>query len=726
MAHKKQPRVAKESLASERSDSPGKPGSQGGTALRWLVAALLSIVVAWIFWAPLFRGGGLVGGDFYPYYLPQKQYLSDSLAQGVLPLWNDRTGLGYPSLGESQTGVFYSPNVAIYSLFDGQSGYNVSQLTHYVLAFLFTFGFARQLGLNFSSALLTEMVFVYGWFPARICLEWTIIGGCWMAAAAWGTTAFVRTGNRAGLAGTALAIGMSILAGHYHMAFITLLMLPMLCWILREQQPGNAHAGGNETTGARSLLRTRMLPLLAAMGIGLLIGGVQLLPTWELKARSARSADEGTFNPATDTLPPLAISQLWQPWSWYRGEKSTDELLREADWLAVPTVTNQVEAQFYAGLLPLGLAVAGLVIPSLRRRLPLSHPLGWLLMFALFLFLATGWPTYWLSDWPGFGYFRGTGRYSAVSILALAVLAGAGWQAFTEWRDWNRGTLGIATGLLFVLAVTDLWMASRKYEVLTSPFAGRQVFYSILIDTPPIRNLAQSPIRQYFEEHRNEHGPRARLLAPGANVPTLLGVSAVPVYLGLGPRLYDSEEFQFEIGTTEPSEIQSTADRLKEFGVTHLLTETPLDADAWGVRAIGPVVDPVLNAALSRREPYWFYECLDAPGRISFEQHPDENRILSFEVEPNVVRVEIEQFRDDRLILRDLDYPGWEVTNEGLANEPYREHFRSVNLPMTGEVPVRRVIEWSYRPMQATLGSLLSVLGFVGLAALLWQRKKND
>ena len=66
--------------------------------------------------APGDEGGGLVGGDTYPYFLPQKIVLAESFARGELPLWHNLTGLGYPLHAESQAGVFYPTNQILYRL----------------------------------------------------------------------------------------------------------------------------------------------------------------------------------------------------------------------------------------------------------------------------------------------------------------------------------------------------------------------------------------------------------------------------------------------------------------------------------------------------------------------------------------------------------------------------------------------------------------------------------
>src|SRR5579871_4322661 len=109
-----------------------------------VVAGMASVALSVLFWGDLWTGGGLIGGDLYSYFFPQKKYYADHLHQGVIPLWNNLTWHGYPLLGESQTGVLYPFNLAFFSLFDVNAAYNAVQILHYLLAFLFAWMFARD------------------------------------------------------------------------------------------------------------------------------------------------------------------------------------------------------------------------------------------------------------------------------------------------------------------------------------------------------------------------------------------------------------------------------------------------------------------------------------------------------------------------------------------------------------------------------------------------------
>ncbi|WP_437224590.1 hypothetical protein SH661x_003696 [Planctomicrobium sp. SH661] len=725
MPSRPSPRSA--SNSKKRPQSPGTAlSSASGSSLtwRWLAAILVSVGLAWVFWWPLWQGGGLVGGDLYPYYFPQKAVLAESLKSWTIPLWNPLVGFGYPVLGESQTAALYPPNLVFYSLFEINTAYNALQLGHYLLAFFGTFALARRWGLQTAGALLAATAFVYGWFPARICLEWSIIGGAWFVWILWGATAYLQTSERKYLALTAVFLGMDLLAGHYNLAFITLLTLLPFPWMA---VPGGVEQNSNLHAAKWSAQRPlRGVGLAIALGVGFLIAAVQLLPSWELKTLSQRKTVNETFAPTYGHLPFEAISQLWMPWRWYAGERSMDELLSASRFLAITAGTNQAEAQLYVGLAPLILMLLGLSCPPLRRLMTLNCRWGWLLVAGVALIFASGWPIYWFPWMPGLNFFRGPGRYSMVAALAFSLLGGSGLDSLLEWRRWKSLHGIVVASSILLLTSVDLWTASRQYSYGIPPYLGRKVFYAVMLDGPPIKFRSESALRSHFEKSLEP----VRLYAPGANLPTLLNVSALPVYLGIGPEIYESDAMNVDFQETDPAKIAESVKRLRRFGVTHLLTETPINPEIWDVTPQGTWSDRLLNVALGRTSPYSLYALNRAPGRVSIEPvstaEADSasgadvtgNLIRSVEIKPNRVRVEVECLTDCRLVLRDLDYPGWKLVNPRQHQERYDDLFRAVTLKAADSTNGVQVVEWVYRPGSVIWGALLSCLGLGGLIVM--------
>ena len=212
------------------------------------IPLIVAIALTWYFWAPLWQGGTLIGGDLFPYFYPQKVFLAEQLHQGLIPLWNPLTGAGYPTIAESQTGVCYPPDLLAYRFLSVTAAYNAIQIAHYVLAFLGTFLLAKRLGCSLAGGLLAAVSFVYGWFPPRICLEWAIVTGAYLPWIVWCAESFLQQRRWRYLFALCLLMALQLLAGHFHLAFLTQLTLlvyaPLRLVDISPLSPGGRGAGG--------------------------------------------------------------------------------------------------------------------------------------------------------------------------------------------------------------------------------------------------------------------------------------------------------------------------------------------------------------------------------------------------------------------------------------------------------------------------------------------------
>ena len=661
----------------------------GPVTLRsWLLAWAVAVGLSLIFWWPLYNGGGLVGGDIYTYFFPQKAYLAEHLERGELPLWNNRVGHGYPVVGESQTGLFY-PFHLLYGVLGVSAAYTSVQLLHYVLAFLFTWRYARQLGLGDVSGLLVGLVYVYGWFPPRIVLEWAILGGTWLPAALWVSERFVSRPRCLDLLLLSLILALQMLAGHFHLAFVTQLVL--LAYIPSRLFWADRGLPNRRASVNRRLLGSAAASLVLAFGLA----AVQLLPTWELKQSSQREDVVGRkYDPGYGHMPFAYWSQVVMPWRWY--EAGVD---RVSQFEAGPADTNQVEAHLYFGLPTVGLLVLGLLGWCIGRR---SDPrlVLWLVLGSAALLYTPAWHLAVTRHLPGFGFFTGPGRYGIVTALSAAVLAGVSWQwLVTRPLLLCRGGLVVLLATVFFPLLTwDLWEVSRKQT------------YASFLETPLIDRLEHSPVAGRLQRLQGPGGRPVRLFCDYQNLPTLLRVASTPVYLGLGPAEY------FDGALMMPGELsllgRPTGEQvawLKRAGVTHILTRRPLDASVWPVRQIERyTADPFLQVAYDggdRRMDFFLYSMTDSRGRLSWLPGSETSTAEITEYTANRVTATVESTEGGRVVLTDLDYPGWEVSVDGQAAETVRVEgmYRGVDVPAGSHQ-----VAWVYRPMSLIWGAALS------------------
>jgi hypothetical protein len=738
--------------------------------------ALAAIGLTLLFWWPLATGGGLVGGDTYRYFLPQKVVYAELLRNHELPLWNNCVGFGYPILGESQTGVFYPSNVILYSLLSVNAAYNANFLLHYVLAFVFTWMYARAIGLASWGSGLAALVYTFGWFPPRSGLEWAILTGAWFPAALWCCERFLATRRARFAVGLSVVLCLQLLAGHFNLAFLTVLTLvayvPLRLFFANRDLPAESRSRPKSLCG---------LSLAAVTGAALL-AAVQIAPTWELMRLSQRVEQGPDHNLRSGAIPVWYLSQMVRPWYWY-GLGTDRQAALDAARADLGGRTNPVEAHLFVGLVPLVLALAWLSIAVWKRdRLSLV----WAALGLAALLYTTGRLVPIGEHLPGFRFFSAPGRYGLITTLAAGLLAGKGldWLRNTNSLPLQLGVLlafigamftgltltgeaqnvtlmngisnpfllgdvtitdGLVSGLLLLGVVTALlaWMGRFLARGSTQKLAidcGRWAFTacafvaptlefwlvsrivadSDLVADPPIRYLDASPVRQLFAKSQGT----SRLLAPVANLPSVLGAAITPPYLTFAPAAYFNSALTMPSETTAESSpavkaeaLHKQIDWLRRAGVTHVLSFEPLEGSQWPVRAVWQGIDPLLNAAWARFEPLNLYELQGSRGRVAWESSAAGQEVRITENRPTRVAIEARSPVGGRLILTDLMYPGWNVTVDGASAESQLVEgvYRGVTLPAGTHTVV-----WSYQPRVVYWGLLVSAAAWICLAAIVW------
>ena len=652
-----------------------------------------------LFWWPLCLGAGLVGGDLYPYYFPQKAFLSDCLQAGEFPLWNSLVGHGYPLIAESQTASLHPIVLACFASLGLNDAYNAVQLIHYVLAFVGMALFVRRwlgAGASWAGPLFAATVFTYSWFPPRICLEWAILTGAYLPWLLWSIESYLQTRRVRYLLLTTLLVGVQLLAGHFHLAFLTALVAGP--YLLFREWPAvrQVFEGALPVRTRLSLaIKTGVVALVVAIFCGYLLAAVQLIPTWELKSQSQRADLNREHDPAYGHIPPVYLTQIIAPWFWYDPTLDRDALLGRLTWGAAAAGTNQVEAHLYFGLIPLALAVWVCCLPGDRR----AERWFWLGLAVFGMVFATGCLLPVFEHLPGFGFFHGPGRYGLLATVAVSLASAIGIERI---GNWNRFAAGRWLPIV-CLAVTlgDLGIVSQI------------VTYAIPVPNPPIAARSESPVRRLLLQ---EPLP-ARLFAPGPNLPTILRVSAVPVYLGIGPAAYFSEEGRFPENAAKPvaGDPYSTEQIawMRTQGVTHLLTFERLDPQQLPVDEIWIGFDPLLSRAWARfDEPLYLYALQDSLPRVRLAEPERALTVHESRWSANRVFLDVESPLGGTCVLGDLAYPGWVCRIDGKIVPAFPAGIdRAVSLAAG-----RHQVDWVYTPQSLYWGGIVSWLGLLGTA----------
>jgi hypothetical protein len=271
-----------------------------------------------------------------------------------------------------------------------------------------------------------------------------------------------------------LALGVSALG--VHMQPVIMSGLCFLGWVgfrmllpPRRLLPDRAPAGRRLARAALGRLTLAAWAGLLVPLVGMTVAAAQLLPLYELSGASGR-AGGWTYRDATDySLPLPNLITLVFPFFFRDGQGGGWSLWQP--W----------EVTYYAGVVPLALAVLG-VLCARRRELLFFVPL---VLIATLLALGDYSPLNLYADvwnWPGFNMQRAPARFSYLGVFGIAALAGLGtqtlWENLRSWPSgvrlnfrllivWMAGLLAALAALIWHLLAWRAWLEADPSWALT-------------------------------------------------------------------------------------------------------------------------------------------------------------------------------------------------------------------------------------------------------------------
>lgn len=438
----------------------GDSASETGGSIRTRLAAVVAVVAALLAWLwPIGIGGKMpVGGDVTQFFLGLMGFLNEALGDGQLPVWNDLWGYGFPGLAESQMGVFYPPHAVLYGRMFTEAAYVASLVLHTLWGGLGTFWAARRMGVSgVGSALAAFAWSAGGFFVIHLAHPWGYTTGCWMPwawALAWPIVAPGARFSRAAPFWLSVILVLQVLPGHFQLAFQTQVTLGlMVAWMVagrgiadlrrRRREPGAAVERAGLALG-------RAAAVILAVAAVFPLAAIQLWPTARLAELAGGQRDFEYLSGFAET--PLHLVNLVAPGLFHRSTA-----WRPIAW--DPFHTSPEECLVHVGLVPLFLAV--LAAWREWRRDAAIRLLTILAATTLLLSLGPYVPGFrWLIKLPGFSFFRAPARWTLPASLALAILAGKG---FDRWRSWPRP--GRAIRWLTVVAAAWVLAAVGTFEL---------------------------------------------------------------------------------------------------------------------------------------------------------------------------------------------------------------------------------------------------------------------
>ena len=338
-----------------------------------------------------------VGDDLGNMHLPVRSLYQDALRAGQSVLWSPYLYAGMYLHGEGQAGMYHPVHLLLYRFLPLPWAFTLEFVLSYALMFPGMYLLLSRLDLPRPAALFGAFVFTFSGFNLLHFMHVNAIAV--VAHIPWllvGVDLLLRGSDSRrialGLALVSLGTGSQLLLGH-----------PQFVWLSVV-----AEAAYTAWRVGRGVSPWRVGLVLWAIGLGVLLGGIQLVPTIDALLDSERSNPSTEFR-ATFSLHPANLLQLVSPYG-LRGRVVGG---------------NVQEFGLYDGAVST-VAVGWLL---LRRRalgrwrsLVLASSAFGLVMLLLALGSYGGLYSL-LSRLPGVGVFRAPARYILLLHLALAVVA---------------------------------------------------------------------------------------------------------------------------------------------------------------------------------------------------------------------------------------------------------------------------------------------------------------
>lgn len=369
---------------------------------------VIALVLGIYFHSMLFLGKMPFLADIKSYYYPGWNYFSQAFKAGGPSLWCPGIYCGFPLFADSEMGIFYPINLLFFQL-PSVAGFNFSIVISYLLGGCFTFLYGRRIGLSRPASLFASIPFVLGgFFLAHMVHPNAIATAAWMPLFLYFLERALAERRASFFLAAGALIGLQSLSGF--------LMLPLMEMVLAFFYV-LFHPAHRVEGRARSVLAA-MGWLAVAAGLGVGLGMLQNLPSYNLVQDSYRAGGLSGNVSSIGSMPPLQLAGIVLPRLFGSG-------LAQGNYLGAWTFE---ETYAYVGILPLLFAPAALFRP--RRW----HATFFFWTGVLSLLLSLGdrgllWPL--LRLLPGFNVLKGSSRFILTFNLALLVLGGMG---LDRWR----------------------------------------------------------------------------------------------------------------------------------------------------------------------------------------------------------------------------------------------------------------------------------------------------
>ncbi len=672
--------------------------------------------------------------DILVSHWPNAYYLRDSLQTwGQIPLWNSMILSGMPFATDPLSGLWYPPNWLV-ALLPIQLAFNLLFWLHLAWTGWGMFRLMRSFGFGIVGSLTAGLAWCgapkwfahigLGHFGFVCAVSWTP----WVLLLLRKALDTKRKGGRRWLRWdglTGVAFGLSFLADPRWLVPLTLLCLAyaihhMLTVRLPEERI---------TTSIGTLLTTGSISAIVAVGSA----AVLILPMSELVVNSTRSLlaiqEMTTMSMPYSHLAGILVPFFDQPeWLAYAG-------IGVLQLTLVALVTKRTNARFWVGVVIASWLMAigdhFPLYPLLMRIIPgmklLRVPPRFLFTASFGLAILAGigldklvcakWRT---KDLPAI-------RLASLALSAIVVLFGVG-----VWLITQEG-LGILVGFCFVAVLAFLWVNVSTRNRLPPRWLAAVWMLIIAVDYGIVgfKALEVQPMSGKLNERSEVSNLVAefqgeRTFSPSYSIPQQTAASfGIELADGVNPLQlqryrdflasavgFSSREYSVSLppfpggDPGRARELDLNVEKLGLLNVGSIVSDFPIEAENTLLEAVVDGVYIYRNGMVMPR--VWMLYSNTAVDTTGIE-------ITIWT--PN--RIHLNVTGPGRLILSEVDYPGWQAEVDGTSSEIQRmyELLRSVEVPQG-----RHEVEFSFEPPLVRWGGFISLFTLF-LVAMQWVKR---
>lgn len=633
--------------------------------IKKLIPVLILSIIILVAFFPLYIKSGFIGdfGDPIGQTIPNKFLLIQYLKNGILPLWNSFSFMGFPFLADIQVGTFYIPDILIFSTFSPLAAHNISVITHLIFAGLGTYLLIKNLAKNRLITVAAGLMLVLGGtFLTKIVylnfLE-TISYIPWIL--------FLISTKNSRIWMMTLLFSLMIFAGH-PIALIYSLIIIGLFLLINYPEKWKA--------------------LISSCLLGAIITGIQIIPFIELKTNSVRDS--------------LSYNQFVE------GSLNFRELLG-----LITPFQNGIQNSFdryinFGTIAFIVLIISILFFKNFKKADKKIYLTGIILCFlGIVLSLGKNIPfiAKFLYNLPLFNLTRVPARYMILfhfgALLSIVI--------FLKYLAAKHKKT--ATTIALFIIINSILLPQLFLERHEISDAKKEYFLEI-----------KESIKNYDDTEFSIRTPPKYFLSSSFFLfPNRHILNFMPNLIGYNPMILKDFHNVFSVlpvgAFEDPDYLTNLYEKLKRVGLKYYIFPNKSYLKKKNLESKSSVIDFLLKHGWKKIIEKENYDIWQSPFKNDFAYFlNNSNKIELLNFSPGEINLKTKTKTDDLLIINQIYYEGWlAITNKNtfISPEKYNGYLQAYEIP--GDTDNITLI---YRPKSIIYGMYITIIGLMILLFL--------